>query len=81
MIWVGNPILPEQHAGVPFDEAAHRLGSWSGMMAQAGHAAAPDAFAMGDIKTARMFGRNFAQAVQRMSFDTPAEEEMVEALR
>lgn len=30
MVWVGNPILPEQHAGVPYDEAANRLGSWSG---------------------------------------------------
>ena len=29
MIWVGNPILPEQHRGIPYDEAANRLGSWS----------------------------------------------------
>lgn len=66
MVWVGNPILPEQHAGVPYEEAANRLGSWSGLMAQAGHNAAPDAFAPGDIKTARMFGRNFAEAVHRV---------------
>ncbi|MBX3614039.1 MAG: flavodoxin family protein, partial [Burkholderiaceae bacterium] len=39
MLWVGNPILPEQHSGVPYDEAANRLGSWSGLMAQAGHSA------------------------------------------
>ena len=32
MVWVGNPILPEQQAGVPYDEAANRLGSWSGLM-------------------------------------------------
>ena len=25
MLWVGNPILPEQHAGVPYDEAHTRL--------------------------------------------------------
>ena len=36
-------------------------------MAQAGHAAAADAFVPGDIKTARMFGRNFAQALHRMT--------------
>ena len=48
MVWVGNPILPEQHAGVPYDEAANRLGSWSGLMAQAGHGAAADAFVPGD---------------------------------
>lgn len=47
MVWVGNPILPEQHAGVPYDEAANRLGSWSGLMAQAGHGSPADAFAPG----------------------------------
>lgn len=67
MLWVGNPILPEQHRGVPYDEAANRLGSWSGLMAQAGHAAAADSFVVGDIKTARMFGRNFAETSHRIS--------------
>ena len=37
MLWVGNPIIPEQHRGVPYDEAANRLGSWSGLMVQAEH--------------------------------------------
>ena len=54
MVWVGNPILPEQHQGVPYDEAANRLGSWSGLMAQAGHASPADAFAPGDVKTAHV---------------------------
>lgn len=67
MLWVGNPILPEQHLGVPHDEAANRLGSWSGMMAQADHAASADAFPPGDIKTARMFGKNFAEVLHRVS--------------
>lgn len=67
MVWMGNPILPEQHHGVPYEEAANRLGSWSGLMAQAGHAAPADSFVSGDIKTARMFGRNFAEAVHRIS--------------
>ena len=63
MFWVGNAILPEQHQGVPFDEAANRLGSWSGLMAQAGHAAQAHSFAPGDIKTARLFGGNIARAL------------------
>lgn len=66
MLWVGNPILPEQHAGVPYDEAANRLGSWSGLMAQAGHASAADDFVPGDTKTARMFGRNFSETLHRI---------------
>jgi multimeric flavodoxin WrbA len=69
MIWVGNPIIPEQHAGVPYDEAANRLGSWAGLMGQAGHASAPDAFVPGDVKTARMFGANFAATLARMCGD------------
>jgi multimeric flavodoxin WrbA len=66
MLWVGNPILPEQHSGVPYDQAANRLGSWSGLMAQAGHPASADSFVPGDIKTARMFGRHFAQSLNRV---------------
>lgn len=67
MVWVGNPILPEQHQGVPYDEAANRLGSWSGLMAQAGHASSADAFAPGDVKTARMFGRHVAEMLDRVT--------------
>ena len=66
MVWVGNPILPEQHTGVPYDEAANRLDFWSGLMAQAGHGAAADAFVPGDTKTARMFGQHFAETLQRL---------------
>jgi len=75
MVWVGNPILPEQHSGVPYEHAANRLGSWSGLMAQAGHASPFDAFAPGDIKTARMFGRHFAESLQRMAAATPVAQE------
>lgn len=67
MVWVGNPFLPEQHTGVPYDEAANRLGSWSGLMAQAGHASPADAFAPGDLKTARMFGRHFVDTLERIA--------------
>jgi NAD(P)H dehydrogenase (quinone) len=66
MLWVGNPILPEQHSGVPYDEAANRLGSWSGLMAQAGHSAPADSFVPGDVKTARMFGRHVADSLTRV---------------
>jgi len=67
MLWMGNPILPEQHSGVPYEEAVNRLGSWSGLMAQAGHSAPADAFVPGDVKTARMFGRNFANTLVRVN--------------
>jgi multimeric flavodoxin WrbA len=66
MLWVGNPILPEQHAGVPYDEAANRLGSWSGLMAQASHAAPAGEFVPGDLKTARLFGEHVARSLQRL---------------
>ena len=77
MYWVGNAILPEQHAGVAFDEAANRLGSWTGLMAQAGHASAEgNAFAPGDLKTARMFGANVARSLVCMT--CPIETEMAQ---
>lgn len=69
MIWIGNPIIPEQHAGVPYEQAANRLGSWSGLMAQAGHSAPADSLVPGDLKTARIFGSNFAKALHRLSLD------------
>ena len=74
MVWVGNAILPEQHRGVPYDEAANRLGSWSGLMAQAGHSSPTAAFVSGDIKTARMFGQHFAETALRLALDNVAEQ-------
>jgi multimeric flavodoxin WrbA len=67
MIWVGNPFLPGQHSGVPYEEAINRLGSWSGLMTQAAHSAAPDAFAAGDTRTAECFGRHFARTLHRVA--------------
>ncbi|MGP4769876.1 flavodoxin family protein [Acinetobacter sp. PFS20] len=60
MLWIGNPIVPEQHQGIPYTQAANRLGSWSGLMAQAEHGSNADRFDEGDIKTAQQFGENFA---------------------
>ena len=72
MIWVGNPFLPEQSSGVPYEQALNRLGSWTGMMAQAGHSAAGQTYAVGDVRTAEAFGQNFANVVARMA--VPAKE-------
>ena len=47
--------------------SANRLGSWSGLMAQAGHSASADSFVPGDVKGARMFGRNFANTLLRVN--------------
>lgn len=66
MLWAGNPVIPQQQAGVPYDEAANRLGSWSGLMAQAGHAAPAHDFPPGDMKAAALFGRSFATALHRL---------------
>ncbi len=74
MVWVGNPVIPEQHFGVPYDDAANRLGSWSGLMAQAGHASPADSFVRGDIKSARLFGMNFAESLHRFATVARAEE-------
>jgi NAD(P)H dehydrogenase (quinone) len=74
MFWVGNAILPELHAGVPFDEAANRLGSWSGLMAQAGHSGqAAGTFTPGDLRTARMFGANIATALSCITCEKDVE--------
>jgi NAD(P)H dehydrogenase (quinone) len=67
MLWVGNPFLPEQHQGVAYEEAVNRLGSWSGLMAQAGHGSPAVSFVAGDVKTARMFGQHFAQTAHRIT--------------
>jgi NAD(P)H dehydrogenase (quinone) len=76
MIWVGNPGLPEQQSGVPYDDAANRLGSWTGLMAQARHGSPADAFPPGDVKGARMFGANFARALARFTARVSAENEV-----
>ena len=67
MVWVGNAVIPEQHLGIPYDEAANRLGSWSGLMAQAGHGSPADSFVRGDIKSARLFGRHVAESLHRLA--------------
>jgi len=70
MIWVGNPFMPEQHSGVPYDQALNRLGSWTGLMAQAGHSAGEQTYAPGDVRTAEAFGQNFASVMARVAEQT-----------
>ncbi len=65
MVWVGNPFLPGQHQGVPEEQAINRLGSWTGLMAQAGHSVPGTGFVPGDLRTAEAFGRNFASVLAR----------------
>lgn len=72
MLWVGNPILPEQHLGVPYAEAANRLGSWTGLMAQADKGSPGHVFPPGDLRTARLFGGTFAETLMRLHQEQPA---------
>ncbi len=65
LIWIGNPVMPEQHAGIAYEQAANRLGSWSGLMAQAGHGAPAESFVSGDLRTAALFGANFSESLHR----------------
>jgi NAD(P)H dehydrogenase (quinone) len=73
MIWIGNPFVPEQQTGVPEDDAVNRLGSWTGLMAQARHGSPADAFPPGDERGARLFGANFARSMARIGPQTHAE--------
>lgn len=66
MLWAGNPFLPGQHRGNAAEDAVNQLGSWSGLMAQSGHAAPADSFSPGDVRTALLFGENFAQTLLRL---------------
>lgn len=63
MIWIGNPVMPEVYSGVPADQAANRLGSFLGAMAQASQDTPEKSFLPGDLRTAKLFGENFAKTV------------------
>lgn len=66
MIWVGNPVLPETYSGAKPEDAANRLGSFLGAMAQASQDAPEKSFVPGDLRTATLFGKNFAEQVARI---------------
>jgi NAD(P)H dehydrogenase (quinone) len=61
LLWMGNPMHDETNQGVAPDQAVNRLGSYIGAMAQAGNVAPDKAFVAGDLKTAHLFGANFAK--------------------
>jgi multimeric flavodoxin WrbA len=63
MLWVSAGVPIEVYAGVKPEEAANRLGSFLGAMAQAGNVPPAEAFVPGDLKTARLFGERFAKVV------------------
>lgn len=67
MIWVGQaqmgPILSEHQ--IPDHNVLNRIGSFSGLMTQANHQAAPDiAPPKGDLETAKIFGKRIATITQ-----------------
>lgn len=63
MLWVGNSVFPETYQGVKPEDAANRLGSFLGAMAQAGQVAPEEAFVPGDLKTAKLFGERVARVL------------------
>jgi NAD(P)H dehydrogenase (quinone) len=63
MFWIGSHIMPETYQGVKYEDAANRLGSFLGAMAQASNEAPEKAFVPGDLKTARLFGERVARVV------------------
>ena len=63
MLWIGNSIFPETYLGVKAEDAANRLGSFLGAMAQAGQVAPEEAFVPGDLKTAKLFGERVAKVL------------------
>lgn len=63
MLWVGNSVFPETYLGAKPDEAANRLGSFLGAMAQAAQDAPERSFVPGDLRTAKLFGENFAKTL------------------
>lgn len=67
MLWVGNAVMPEVYAGVKPEEAANRLGSFLGAMAQASQEAPEKAFLSGDLKTGRLFGDHVAKTLLRIA--------------
>ncbi len=58
MIWVGLGMLPSSQAGHP--ESTNRIGSYTGVMAQADNVPPEQSPPQGDLDTARAYGRRIA---------------------
>lgn len=65
MFWMSLGHNNETYAGVKHEEAANRLGSSLGAMAQAANEAPEKSIPAGDLKTAKLLGERFANVVSR----------------
>jgi len=73
MVWMGNPVLPGTLLGESPEQAANRLGSWTGAMAQTAHGTPPEhAFVPGDLLGGELFGQNFAEALVKQCWQSQA---------
>jgi multimeric flavodoxin WrbA len=64
MFWVPFQVTNEIYTGVDPEQAVNRLGSSLGFMAQSiGQQAPETSFLAGDLKSAKVFGENFANVV------------------
>lgn len=64
MIWVGLGLLQAPEAGAP--DAVNRIGSYTGLMAQADNAPPDESPPQGDLDTAYAYGRRIATIAKRL---------------
>lgn len=64
MIWVGLGILQSSQAGAP--DAVNRIGSYTGVMAQADNVPPDDSPPQGDLDTAHAYGARIAAIAKRL---------------
>ncbi|RPH62973.1 MAG: flavodoxin family protein [Burkholderiales bacterium] len=64
MIWVGLGILQASQAGAP--DAVNRIGSYTGVMAQADNVPPDESPPQGDLDTAYAYGRRIATFAKRL---------------
>lgn len=64
MIWVGLGMLQAARAGAP--EAVNRIGSYTGVMAQADNVPPDESPPQGDLDTAHAYGRRIATIAKRL---------------
>jgi NAD(P)H dehydrogenase (quinone) len=64
MIWVGTGVPPSQKPGAP--ETLNRLGSSTGVMAQADNVPPDQSPPLGDLETARLYGVRIAEITLKL---------------
>lgn len=65
MVWVGLGMMPARHPGAP--DELNRLGSFIGVMAQAGNVPPEQEPPRGDIETGRAYGMRIARFARQRS--------------